>query len=70
VAYYHDPIFGFDVPKSCPDVPESVLYPADSWPSKDDYNDKYRQLAARFIGNFKKFAPECPPEVREAGPKL
>jgi phosphoenolpyruvate carboxykinase (ATP) len=70
VAYYQDPVFGFDVPKSCPDVPESVLFPAESWPSKDAYNDKYRQLAARFIGNFKKFATECPPEVREAGPKL
>jgi phosphoenolpyruvate carboxykinase (ATP) len=70
VEYYTDPIFGFQVPKRCPDVPESVLYPAESWPSKEAYMDKYRQLAARFIDNFKKFAPACPPEVREAGPKL
>jgi len=70
VEYYTDPIFGFQVPKRCPDVPESVLYPAESWPSKEAYTDKYRQLAARFIDNFKKFAPACPPEVREAGPKL
>jgi phosphoenolpyruvate carboxykinase (ATP) len=70
VEYYQDPIFGFEVPKSCPGVPKSVLYPAESWPSKEAYMDKYQQLAARFIDNFKKFAADCPPEVREAGPKL
>jgi len=70
VEYYTDPIFGIQVPKSCPDVPNSVLFPANSWPSKDEYNNKYRQLAARFIDNFKKFAQDCPPEIRESGPKL
>ncbi len=70
VDYYADPIFGFQVPKSCPNVPEDVLYPAEAWPSQDEYWHKYRQLATRFVDNFKKFAPECPPEVRAAGPKL
>jgi phosphoenolpyruvate carboxykinase (ATP) len=70
VEYYQDPIFGFEVPKSCPDVPAEVLYPAEAWPSKETYSDKYRQLAARFIDNFKKFAPDCPPEIQKAGPKL
>jgi len=70
VEFYSDPIFGFEVPQSCPDVPESVLYPAQSWPSEKEYWNKYRQLAARFIDNFKKFAPECPPEVNESGPKI
>ncbi len=70
VEFYVDPIFGFEVPKSCPDVPESVLYPAQAWPSEEDYWDKYRQLASRYIDNFKKYAPDTPPEVRAAGPKL
>jgi phosphoenolpyruvate carboxykinase (ATP) len=70
VEYYVDPIFGFEVPKTCPGVPESVLYPAQSWPSQEDYWDKYSQLASRYIDNFRKFAADCPPEVREAGPKL
>jgi phosphoenolpyruvate carboxykinase (ATP) len=70
VEYYQDPVFGFEVPKSCPNVPESVLYPAESWPSEKEYWAKYRQLATRYIDNFKKFAPECPPEVLAAGPKL
>jgi len=70
VDYYTDPVFGFQVPKSCPGVPESVLYPAESWPSKNDYDSKYRQLASRFIDNFKIFAPDCPVEVRDAGPVI
>jgi phosphoenolpyruvate carboxykinase (ATP) len=70
VEYYQDPIFGFHVPTSCPEVPEDVLYPGKSWPSKAEYDQKYEQLAARFIDNFKKFAPDCPPEVTAAGPKI
>jgi phosphoenolpyruvate carboxykinase (ATP) len=74
VEYYTDPIFGFAVPKRCPGVPEEVLYPAQSWPqswpSEAEYWDKYRQLASRFIDNFKKFAPDSPPEVQQSGPQL
>jgi len=70
VEYYQDPIFGFQVPKSCPDVPEDVLYPARAWQSQDEYWKRYRQLASRFIDNFKKFEADCPPEVRAAGPKI
>lgn len=70
VDYYGDPIFNFEVPKSCPDVPESVLYPAESWPGEKEYWSRYRQLAMRYIDNFKKFAVDCPVEIREAGPRL
>jgi phosphoenolpyruvate carboxykinase (ATP) len=70
VAYRTDPIFGFAVPTQCPGVPDDVLHPAEAWPNKARYTDKYRQLAARFVSNFAKFAPECPPEIRAAGPKV
>lgn len=70
VEYYTDPIFGFSVPKSCPNVPESVLYPAEAWPGKQEYDRKYRQLAARYIDNFKKIAPDAAPEILAAGPKI
>jgi phosphoenolpyruvate carboxykinase (ATP) len=70
VDYYCDPVFGFEVPKECPGVPESVLYPAQSWPSQEQYMNRYRQLAARFIENFKKFEDGCAPEVIAAGPRI
>lgn len=65
-----DPIFGFEVPLACDGVPTDVLDPASAWPSDEEYFDKYRQLASRFIDNFKKFAPDCPPEVVNAGPVI
>jgi phosphoenolpyruvate carboxykinase (ATP) len=70
VDYYQDQVFGFEVPACCPDVPESVLYPSRAWSSEAEYRHKYRQLAARFADNFKKFASACPPEVVAAGPVI
>ena len=70
VDYYRDPVFCFEVPKSCPDVPENVLRPAEAWSDKTQYDSKYRQLAARFIENFRKFDADCPAEVSRAGPKI
>ncbi len=65
-----DPVFGFQVPTSCEGVPSNVLDPAGSWPSVDEYMKKYKQLASRFVENFRKFEPNCPPEIVVAGPKV
>lgn len=70
VEYSTDPIFGFEVPRSCPDVPNEVLNPASSWPNQEEYLKRYRELASRFIDNFKKFASDVPLEVRNAGPNI
>jgi phosphoenolpyruvate carboxykinase (ATP) len=69
VEYVKDPVFGFDVPRTCPDVPNDVLDPSSSWGKKEDYWKKYDALAARFIDNFKRFSDGCSPEVQAAGPK-
>lgn len=68
--YYTDPIFGFEVPKSCEGVPSDVLNPANTWDDKAAYDDRYRQLAALFIENFKKFQEGCPPEILKSGPSV
>lgn len=68
VEYTRDPVFGFDVPTTCPDVPDEVLIPSSSWKDKDDYNKKYRALAQKFVDNFKNFEAGTPKEVFEAGP--
>ncbi|MBT3714632.1 MAG: phosphoenolpyruvate carboxykinase (ATP), partial [Anaerolineae bacterium] len=70
VEYITDPIFGFFVPKTCPAIPNEVLDPASSWDDVEEYEKKYKQLALRFVDNFKKFAPDCPPELVKAGPKF
>ena len=63
-----DPVFGFQVPLECRGVPSDLLDPAQTWPSRAEYDAKYDALAARFIENFKLFADGCPPEVLAAGP--
>jgi phosphoenolpyruvate carboxykinase (ATP) len=68
--FVKDPIFHFEVPKTCEGVPVEVLNPASSWPSKEEYMQKYSLLARRFIDNFAKFAPDTSPSVRDAGPKI
>ncbi len=70
VEYKTDAIFGFKVPTSCDGVPSNILNPSDSWASKEEYMTKYRQLARRFVENFKKFESGCPPEIVKAGPKV
>jgi phosphoenolpyruvate carboxykinase (ATP) len=68
VEYRTDPVFGFAIPVRCPGVPEGVLDPASSWPDREEYLRRYRELASRFVENFKKFEEGCPPEVLRAGP--
>jgi phosphoenolpyruvate carboxykinase (ATP) len=70
VEYVVDPVFGSRVPKHCEGVPDSVLDPASSWPSREAYTQRYRDLAARFVENFRKFEADSPAEVVKAGPQL
>ncbi len=70
VQYRTDPVFGFQVPTTCPGVPENILDPAGSWPTPQAHAQKYRQLATRFVENFRKFEKDCPPEVVAAGPRV
>lgn len=70
VEYVTDPIFGFDYPRTCSDIPDDVLDPSSSWADHDAYMKRYRGLASRFVDNFKKFSDHVPPEVQAAGPQL
>ncbi len=69
VEYRSDKLFGYSVPLSCPDVPNDVLEPSNSWGDKNDYWKKYDALAARFIENFKLFEENVAEDVINAGPK-
>ncbi len=64
-----DPVFGLHVPVSCPDVPEEVLNPRNTWQDKEAYDAKAKELAGRFKQNFKQFEADAAPEVVRAGPR-
>ena len=63
-----DPVFGMDVPTTCPGVPDEVMIPKNTWKDKKAYEETAKKLAASFVENFKKYT-HMPKEVVEAGPK-
>ncbi len=70
VKYKTDPVFGFEVPTSCPNLPDEVLNPSSSWGDAKEYDRRYKDLAMRFKQNFGKFIDGTPQEVIDAGPKV
>ncbi|MEQ9371553.1 MAG: phosphoenolpyruvate carboxykinase (ATP) [Coleofasciculus chthonoplastes F3-SA18-01] len=67
VKFYHHPIFKILVPKSVPGVDSSILDPQNTWSDPQAYETQAKDLAKRFVENFKKF-PNAPGEVKEAAP--
>ena len=68
--YELHPVFGMEIPKSCPDVPSEILNPRNTWEDKKAYDEKANFLAGLFIKNFEKYAPAVPQEILEAAPKV
>jgi phosphoenolpyruvate carboxykinase (ATP) len=65
-----DPVFGFEVPLTCPDVPPKFLDPRATWADKDAYDRQAARLAAMFAANFESFADGASAAVRAAGPRV
>ena len=68
VATRTDPVFGVEVPVSCPDVPADVLWPRDTWQDKDAYDRQAAKLARMFVENFAQFEGGVSAGVRAAAP--
>jgi phosphoenolpyruvate carboxykinase (ATP) len=68
--YITHPVFGLQMPKKCPDVPNAILNPRDTWRNEDDYDQAARSLANRFIRNFEKYADRASQDVLDASPKV
>jgi phosphoenolpyruvate carboxykinase (ATP) len=70
MPFTRDPVFGFEVPEHCPDVPDELLHPRRTWTDPSAYDAKADELAKRFAANFAEYADQASPEVRAAGPLL
>lgn len=55
VDYIAHPIFGFDVPQSCPGVPDNILNPKETWHDKAAYDVQASKLKAKFDEKIKDF---------------
>ena len=56
-------------PPACPNVPEELLIPANTWEDKAAYRAKAQELARSFVENFKKY-DKMPADVVAAGPRI
>ncbi|ARJ24345.1 phosphoenolpyruvate carboxykinase (ATP) [Bacillus mycoides] len=63
----HD-IFGLEVPRHVPGVPDEVLMPEQTWADKDAYKVKAIELANEFKENFKKFDSVSEAIINLGGP--
>jgi len=69
VEYREDPVFGFEVPVEAPGVDAILLHPRSTWADPAEYDVKARELAERFVENFRKF-PDADPAIAAAGPRV
>jgi len=63
-----DPVFGLEIPETCPDVPPEVLQPRRTWQEPQVYDAQAQKLAGMFKENFERFAEDVSEEVRGVGP--
>lgn len=65
-----DPIFGFQVPKICPNVPAEVLNPRNTWSDPGAYDIQAKKLAQAFVSNFSKYEDFASEEILKGAPKV
>lgn len=68
VAYKNHEVFGLAIPQSCPNVPDEVLNPRDTWSDKAAYDAQAKDLAGQFRKNFAKFEEFASEEIMAGGP--
>lgn len=69
VQYEAHPVFGVQMPTSCPNVPTEILNPRNTWADKAAYDSKANHLAQLFVKNFEQYASGVSAEILSAAPK-
>ncbi len=70
VEYDTHRVFGLYMPKTCPNVPDNVLNPRNTWGSREAYDHKANVLAGKFVKNFEQFAAYANEEIMMASPNV
>jgi phosphoenolpyruvate carboxykinase (ATP) len=70
VEYVTDPIFGLNVPTSCPNVPDELLIPKNTWQDGAAFDAQAQKLANLFINNFEKYKAGSSEAIINAGPTI
>jgi len=70
VQYEAHPVFGLQMPTTCPNVPTEILNPRNTWTDKTLYDTKANDLAGKFVKNFEQYAEGASAEILAAAPKV
>ncbi|MBT1706260.1 phosphoenolpyruvate carboxykinase (ATP) [Chryseosolibacter indicus] len=70
VEYKTHELFGFNMPVTCPEVPDQILNPRNTWEDKDEYDAKAYYLANAFMNNFEKYAGYADEEILKGAPPI
>lgn len=68
VEFKKDEIFNLSIPQTCPNVPNEVLNPIDTWADKDEYVKTATMLAEKFKANIETLKGVSE-EIKAAGPR-
>lgn len=70
VKYVRNNLFKFDIPLKCPDVPDDILFPENTWKDKEEYKKRAYKLAMEFSDYIDKASKDVAflPEVIKACP--
>jgi phosphoenolpyruvate carboxykinase (ATP) len=69
VTFEQHPIFGYQMPTACPNVPSEILNPRNTWADKDAYDAQANKLGNMFVKNFEQYASGVSQEILDAAPK-
>ena len=47
-----DEVFHLDVPVTCPEVPDDILWPKNTWENEEAYDERAKKLAGEFSDHF------------------
>jgi len=70
ISYTNFATFNFKIPSFCPNVPNEILHPRNSWGDKKEYNTKREELAQMFIENFEQYASMISQDIKSAAPLI
>lgn len=69
VTFEQHPVFGYQMPTSCPNAPSELLNPRNTWTDKSAYDAQANKLANMFVKNFEQYAAGVSKEILDAAPK-
>jgi phosphoenolpyruvate carboxykinase (ATP) len=69
VTFEQHPVFGYQMPTTCPNVPVEILNPRNTWADKDAYDAQANKLGNMFVKNFDQYSSGVSQEILDAAPK-